>query len=63
MRAVPGGQRLFRRHKSPGREYVWQKCKQSYYDKGVRIFWLDEAEPNRCSILTTTGMSWGLLSV
>lgn len=27
------------------REYVWQKCKQSYYDKGVRIFWLDEAEP------------------
>ena len=27
------------------REYVWQKAKQNYYDKGVRIFWLDEAEP------------------
>ena len=27
------------------REYVWGKCKQNYYDKGVKIFWLDEAEP------------------
>ncbi len=27
------------------REYVWQKAKQNYYDKGVKIFWLDEAEP------------------
>ena len=27
------------------REYVWRKCKANYYDKGVRIFWLDEAEP------------------
>ena len=27
------------------REYVWQKCKQNYYDLGIRIFWLDEAEP------------------
>ena len=27
------------------REYVWQKCKQNYYDYGIRIFWLDEAEP------------------
>ena len=27
------------------REYVWQKAKQNYYDKGIRIFWLDEAEP------------------
>ena len=25
--------------------YVWQKVKQNYYDKGIRIFWLDEAEP------------------
>lgn len=30
----------------PGaREYVWNKAKKNYYDKGVRIFWLDEAEP------------------
>ncbi len=27
------------------REFVWQKVKQNYYDKGVKIFWLDEAEP------------------
>ncbi|KAF7538082.1 hypothetical protein G7054_g3220 [Neopestalotiopsis clavispora] len=27
------------------RKYVWDKAKANYYDKGVRIFWLDEAEP------------------
>lgn len=27
------------------REYVWKKAKKNYYDKGVKIFWLDEAEP------------------
>ncbi|MDR3338062.1 MAG: glycoside hydrolase family 31 protein [Treponema sp.] len=27
------------------RDYVWAKAKQNYYDKGVKIFWLDEAEP------------------
>ena len=27
------------------REYVWEKCRKNYYDKGVHIFWLDEAEP------------------
>ncbi len=31
---------------NPGaREYVWNKAKQNYYDKGIRVFWLDEAEP------------------
>ncbi|MCK0470101.1 glycoside hydrolase family 31 protein [Halalkalibacter sp. APA_J-10(15)] len=30
----------------PGaRKYVWEKAKKNYYDKGVEIFWLDEAEP------------------
>lgn len=30
----------------PGaREFVWKKCKENYYKKGIRIFWLDEAEP------------------
>ena len=24
---------------------MWNLIKQNYYDKGVRIFWLDEAEP------------------
>lgn len=27
------------------RKYVWQKAKQNYYDKGIKVFWLDEAEP------------------
>ena len=27
------------------REYVWEKCKQNYYDLGIENFWLDEAEP------------------
>ena len=27
------------------RKYVWEKAKKNYYDKGVRIFWLDEADP------------------
>jgi alpha-D-xyloside xylohydrolase len=27
------------------RRYVWEKVKQNYYDLGIRLFWLDEAEP------------------
>jgi alpha-D-xyloside xylohydrolase len=27
------------------RQYVWQKAKTNYYSKGIRVFWLDEAEP------------------
>jgi alpha-D-xyloside xylohydrolase len=27
------------------REFVWKIVKRNYYDNGVRIFWLDEAEP------------------
>ncbi|KAF2088707.1 glycoside hydrolase family 31 protein [Saccharata proteae CBS 121410] len=27
------------------RRYVWNKAKKHYYDKGVKVFWLDEAEP------------------
>lgn len=27
------------------RQYVWEKIKQNYYDYGIKIFWLDEAEP------------------
>ncbi|WP_341780314.1 glycoside hydrolase family 31 protein [Levilactobacillus sp. HBUAS70063] len=26
-------------------KYVWNLVKQNYYDKGVTLFWLDEAEP------------------
>ncbi|NLZ82128.1 MAG: family 31 glucosidase [Clostridiales bacterium] len=27
------------------RDYIWDKAKKHYYEKGIRIFWLDEAEP------------------
>lgn len=27
------------------RQYVWERSKENYFDKGIRIFWLDEAEP------------------
>lgn len=40
------GETVFFDATHPGaRDYVWQVSKKNYYDKGVRIFWLDEAEP------------------
>ena len=28
------------------RRFVWEECKKNYYDNyGIRVFWLDEAEP------------------
>lgn len=27
------------------RQFLWNLIKQNYYDKGIRVFWLDEAEP------------------
>ena len=27
------------------RKFIWDTCKKNYYDKGVTLFWLDEAEP------------------
>lgn len=27
------------------RKFVWQKVKENYYSKGIKTFWLDEAEP------------------
>lgn len=27
------------------RDYVWRLCKKNYYDYGIKVFWLDEAEP------------------
>ena len=30
----------------PGaQKFVWEKCRENYYAKGIRCFWLDEAEP------------------
>lgn len=31
---------------NPGaRQYLWEKAKKNYYEKGIKVFWLDEAEP------------------
>lgn len=30
---------------SEARKYGWKTAKKNYYDKGIKIFWLDEAEP------------------
>lgn len=27
------------------RAYIWNKCRQNYFAKGIKTFWLDEAEP------------------
>ena len=27
------------------RKYLWDKIKKNYYDYGIKVFWLDEAEP------------------
>lgn len=30
----------------PGaQKFVWERCRDNYYRKGIRCFWLDEAEP------------------
>ncbi|MRS02060.1 family 31 glucosidase, partial [bacterium] len=31
---------------NPGaRKFIWSKAKKNYYDFGIKLFWLDEAEP------------------
>ncbi|MFR0908578.1 MAG: TIM-barrel domain-containing protein [Lachnospiraceae bacterium] len=45
-----GGESVFFDPTNPAaRRYVWDKCRQNYYDKGIRVFWLDEAEPEYLS--------------
>lgn len=28
------------------REFLWEKCKKHYFDYGIDLFWLDNAEPD-----------------
>lgn len=28
------------------RNFIWEKCKKNYYDYGIDMFWLDNAEPD-----------------
>lgn len=41
----PGNTIHFDATNPKAREYIWEKVKKNYYDKGIRMFWLDEAEP------------------
>ncbi len=46
IQMVFGGYSSFYDATNPeARKYVWEKCKKNYYDMGIKIFWLDEAEP------------------
>lgn len=41
-----GGESTFYDATNPkARNYVWEKCRENYYKDGIKVFWLDEAEP------------------
>jgi alpha-glucosidase (family GH31 glycosyl hydrolase) len=40
-----GNEAFFDATNPEARAYVWSKAKQHYFDKGIKIFWLDEADP------------------
>lgn len=41
-----GGYETFYDTTNPGaRDYVWKKIKKNYYDRGIKHYWLDAAEP------------------
>lgn len=42
---IMGPQGIFDATHPGSREFVWEQAKKNYYDKGVNMFWLDEAEP------------------
>lgn len=42
---VIGDSRGFDATNPEAQKYVWEKCKKNYFDYGVDLFWLDEAEP------------------
>lgn len=44
--AAMGNELFFDATNPRAREFIWDKAKRNYYDKGIRTFWLDEAEPD-----------------
>jgi len=41
-----GGESVYFDATNPrARDYVWRKIRDNYYDLGIKVFWLDEAEP------------------
>ena len=45
MRFVDEDTMFFDATNPEARKYLWGKIKKNYYDKGIQVFWLDEAEP------------------
>lgn len=41
-----GNEYLYDAFNPEAREYVWNKARENYYKYGIKIFWLDEAEPD-----------------
>ncbi len=40
------GDAVFYDATNPGaQKFVWERCRENYFEKGIRCFWLDEAEP------------------
>jgi alpha-D-xyloside xylohydrolase len=44
-RQMLGGASLFDATHPGAREFVWSKAHKNYYQDGIKLFWLDEAEP------------------
>lgn len=42
---IMGPQGIFDATNPGARRFLWDTVKRNYYDKGIRMFWLDEAEP------------------
>lgn len=45
MMDLRGQQGFFDATNPEAQAYVWARAKRNYFDKGVKLFWLDEAEP------------------
>lgn len=44
-RMMLGNAAIFDATHPNARAYVWEKARQNYYQAGIKLFWLDEAEP------------------
>ena len=51
MRFVDEDTLFFDATNPDARAWLWRKIKKNYYDNGVRVFWLDEAEPETAAKL------------
>lgn len=42
---IMGPQGIFDATYEAARKFIWNRVEKNYYDRGIRMFWLDEAEP------------------